>query len=379
MTATEQLRPGALSIEQMQRIHAPSPGYKASPSAPALAHAALAERLWGGSLTPVMADAQARGRFAGAVLGCPSTACTGVLKMAAGGRSQAWRNPAAVENIFCFDGELELRYGARLEHRLSLGRFDMVSVPAQVRHQIVNTGNGTLQAVLVLSIEPEAGYGAAFGLQAREGAAQAACDALGVSFDDEPGLPVDAPALEARVTRFATLVPYKKDLNRTSGLPPEATEALSAGSVFPLIVPQGHIGRSRTAPIYGHQGLYISIAECRAGDDNPPPHAHSDTQESFFVMDGSFEICTGFDAENVISVKAGDIVAVPPGVMRTFRNTTGVPARLFVIIQGPDRMSDTVSFSRRVGEDFERRFGRETIEAYSKIRMTFDAEERLGA
>lgn len=131
--------------------------------------------------------------------------------------------------------------------------------------------------------------------------------------------------------------------------------------------------------MYGHQGLYISIAECSAGNDGPPPHAHSDTQESFFVLDGSFDMCTGFDNETVVPVKAGDLIAMPKLVMRTFRNTAGRPSRLLVIIQGPGRMQDTVSFSRRIGEDFERRFGRQTIEEYAKIRMTFDAEERLGA
>jgi uncharacterized cupin superfamily protein len=188
----------------------------------------------------------------------------------------------------------------------------------------------------------------------------------------------DPATFEVRVTRFAQLVPYKKDLNRMGGLPAEATESLSAGNVYPLIVPEGHVGRSRTAPMYGNQGLYISIAECRAGDDGPPPHAHSDTQESFYVLDGSFDICTGFDNETVVQARPNDLTAIPTKVMRTFRNTSGKPARLLVIIQGPDRMNDTVSFSRRIGQDFERRFGAETIEAYAKIKMTFDAEERLG-
>ena len=47
------------------------------------------------------------------------------------------------------------------------------------------------------------------------------------------------------MTRFEKLVPYKKDLNRTGGLPAEATESLSAGNVDPLIEPEGHAARSR--------------------------------------------------------------------------------------------------------------------------------------
>ncbi|MDO9436702.1 cupin domain-containing protein [Hydrogenophaga sp.] len=374
---TDTARPGALSASHMQNILARAPHYRAASEAPAVAHAPTVLKLWGGSLTPLMAAAEITGRLARAALTCPPVACTGLLRMEQGARSKAWRNVDAIENIFCLEGQLELRYGARLEQTLVLGHFDMVSLPAGVRHEIANTGTGPVRAVVVLSIPANGSYGAVFGT-ADADAALPGLDALGVSFDDQAGVEVDAETLATRVNRFEKLVPYKKDLNRTGGLPAEATEALSAGSVFTLIVPEGHVGRSRTAPIYGNQGLYMSLAECRTGDDAPPAHAHSDTQESFFILDGTFEVYTGFDNESAIDVGPGDIVSVPKQVMRTFRNTTGKPARILAIIQGGDKMRDFVSFSRKVGADFERRFGVETIEAYKQIGMTFDAEERFG-
>lgn len=376
-TTTQAARPGALGAEQMQGILARGPSYRASPQAPAVAHAETVRRLWGGSLTPLMADAQAQGRFARAALTCPSTASAGMLSMAADARSKAWRNPEAIENIFCLDGSLELRYGQRLEHSLVLGRYDTVSVPAGVRHAFANTGGGDVRALVVLSIAAGGSYDAIFdAADAHE--PSPAYEALGASFDGEPGAAADAGTLGKRLARFATLVPYKKDLNRTGGLPPEATEMLSAGSVCTLVVPEGHAGRSRTAPIYGNQGLYIALAECRSGEDAPPAHAHWDTQESFFFLDGTFEVYTGFDNESAVAVGPGDLVTVPKQVMRTFRNTSGKPARLLAIIQGPDRMSDAVAYSKKLGADFARRFGDQAIEAYRQIGMTFDAEERLG-
>jgi uncharacterized RmlC-like cupin family protein len=376
-TTPEATRPGALSAAQMESILARGPAYRAGGSAPAVAHADTVQRLWGGRLTPLMAAAGTQGRFADAALTCPPTACMGMLAMEGGARSQAWRNPDAIENLFCLEGRLELRYGARLEHVLVVERFDTVSVPAGVRHAVANAGAVEMRALVVLSIAPGATYDAVF--DAANAAAPApACEALGVSFDAGLGAEVGADAVAGRLARFATLVPYKKDLKRNGGLPPEATEALSAGSVCTLVVPEGHQGRSRTAPIYGHQGLYIALAECRTGDDAPPAHAHWDTQESFFILDGTFEIYTGFDNESAASVGPGDLVCVPKQVMRTFRNTTGRPARLLAIIQGPDRMRDEVAYSRRVGADFERRFGADVIEGYKQIGMTFDAEERLG-
>ncbi|MCU4119084.1 cupin domain-containing protein [Variovorax sp. N23] len=363
----------------MEAIVARAPDYRASTGAPAVAHAELIEHLWGGPLTPLMTATESKGRFAGAVLTCPPTACVGALSMMRGARSKGWRNPGSIENLFCLEGSLEVRYGTRLEHSLVLDRFDMVSMPAGVRHAVANVGDSDVRTVIALSIAQGGNYDAVFDSADAKGSDPARA-ALGLRFEDEPGidLKADTDSVAGRVTRFAKLVPYKKSLKETGGLPPEATEALTAGSVFTLIVPEGHVGRSRTAPMYGNQGLYMSIAECRTGDDAPPAHAHSDTQESFFILDGSFEIYTGLDNESSVAVAPGDLVAVPKQLMRTFRNTSGQPARLLAIIQGPDRMRDNVSYSQRVGADFERRFGAQAIEAYKQIGMTFDAEERLG-
>jgi mannose-6-phosphate isomerase-like protein (cupin superfamily) len=362
----------------MQAALAPAPRYRASADAPAIAQADQVKRLWGGSLFPLMASSDARGRFAGAPLTCPPTACTGLLRLQPEASSRPWRNVDAIENLFCYEGQLELRYGAALDKRLVLQRFDMVSIPAGVRHRVSNVGLGEATAVMVLSIAPGESYDAVFDEDAAAGLS--GIESLGVRFAARPdGEGSDQEeAVASRVTRFDKLVPYKKDLNRTGGLPPEATEALSAGSVFTLIVPEGHVGRSRTSPIYGNQGLYMSLAECRTGDDAPPAHAHSDTQESFFILDGTFEVYTGFDNESAVSVGPGDLIAIPNQLMRTFRNTTGRPARLLAIIQGPDKMKDFVSYSRRTGLEFERRFGPQAIEYYRNIGMTFDAEERLG-
>lgn len=372
-------RPGALSADQMNQQLAAFPAYRSSPSAPGKRYEAEAAALWGGRLTPMMCAPGAQGRFAKAALSCPPTACTGSIELGAGARSKPWRNPQAIENFVCVAGSVELAFGPELANTITLGMWDMVSVPEGVRHEIRNPGAAKARVVAVLSIAPEGSYDAVFDVSAEAAAGEAARSALGVRFDSDKGAPVDPAVLAGRTTRFATLVPYKKDLDRTSGLPPEATMRLSAGSVYPLIVPEGHIGRSRTAPMYGKQGLYMSIAECTAGDDGPPPHAHSDTQESFYVLDGSFEICTGFDNESMVPAHPDDLFAVPNKVMRTFKNTSGKPARLLVIIQGPDRMQDTVSFSNSIGEEFKSRFGNDIIAKYADIRMTFDAEERLGA
>lgn len=378
----QHVRPGALSLDRMNACHTRFPDYGAPDDCPARVHAQAARLLWGGRLSPMLSAAECEGRFARAALRCPPTASTGCLRLDAGAQSQAWRNPRAQENIFCLDGPLELLLGPAPGHRVTLGRFDMLSVPANVRVQIRNPGTATVHAIVSISAPTSSlssrPYAAIFPTGARSLVGERAAEDLQVGFDDAQGDVVEAEVLDRRVSRFAALVPYKKALSQTGGLPPEATASLSASSVFPLIVPEGHKGRSRTAPMYGNQGLYISIAECHTGDDGPPPHSHSDTLETFFVLEGRFDICTGFDNESVVQAERFDVVSVPNKVQRAFINTSPGIARLLVLIQGPDGMNDTVWYSNRIGRDFERRFGPEVIAHYANIRMSFDAEERLG-
>ncbi|MDB5903999.1 MAG: cupin protein, partial [Betaproteobacteria bacterium] len=194
---------------------------------------------------------------------------------------------------------------------------------------------------------------------------------LGVVFDGR-GREVQDGEVERRITRFETLVPYKRQLNSNTGIPPAATEWLTAGSVYPLSVPEGHVGRSQYAPVRGLPGLTLAIAECEPGD-GPLPHAHFDTQESFFVLDGQWDVTSGFRDELALAVKPYDLVAMPDKVMRAFKNTGTEKARLFVIIQGRQKMSDLIAYTPEAGAEIERRHGAATVEAFGRINITFDA------
>jgi uncharacterized cupin superfamily protein len=329
-------------------------------------------QLWAMEVAPLLSSPASKGRFSGARQSCPERSCAAYAVMSPGAESMIYRNPDAFENVFCAEGEVQVAFESN--HVVTLGQYDFLSVPVNVRHRILNNGATPARLVIILNAGAASAYPAVFDTALESQVPSAAAAELSVSFDSESGASADTGEIDARVTRFSKLVAYKNDLHRTAGIPPEATEMLSAGSVFPLIVPVGHIGRSRTAPMYGNAGLYLSIAECMPGtDDAPPPHAHSDTQENFFVLDGEWDILGGRESELVIPARAHDLVAAPPGIMRTFLNKTGNKAKLLVIIQGPEKMNDTVTFSAEVGAEIARRFGQETIEAYSKIRMAFEA------
>lgn len=332
--------------------------------------AALA--LWGARVVPLMGPREVKGRFAHVPLSSPTRAAVGYLEYAPGAASLPYRNPDAIENILCLEGPLEVSWGMNLEHSTTLGRFDMLSMPADVQHVVRNKSERPARAIVALNGAPDCTYRAIFAEEARKSdVSPEAAAQLQASFGGR-GRDAAAGEVENRITRFEKLVPYKKQLQSNTGIPTEATEWLTASSVFPLIIPEGHIGRSQYAPLKGLPGLYLAIAECVSGD-GPLPHAHFDSQESFLVLDGEWDITSGPNDELRLPVKPYDLVAMPDKVMRSFRNTGKDKGRLFVIIQGQQKMSDLVAYSPEVGEEVKRRHGEETVAAFNRVNITFDA------
>jgi uncharacterized cupin superfamily protein len=328
-----------------------------------------AAALWGARVVPLMGPPDAKGRFAGAPLSSPTRASIGYLELVSGKASMAYRNPDAVENILCLEGPIEVAFGPRLERSVELGRFDMLSMPADVLHVIRNNAASPSRLIVALNSGPDSTYAAVFADEVALSAADAA--KLQVRFGGR-GREVAEGEVESRITWFEKLVPYKKQLQSNTGIPTAATEWLTAGSVYPLIVPEGHIGRSQYAPLKGLPGLSLAIAECEPGD-GPLPHAHFDSQESFLVLDGEWDISTGMNDELRIEVKPYDLVAMPDKVMRAFHNIGREKARLFVIIQGQEKMSDLIAYAPDVGEELKRRHGEETVAAFKRVNITFEA------
>ena len=367
---------GTVSLAELQDRLSSYPGYKDT-RAHERDRAKCTETLWGGRMAAIMAGKNTTGRYAGAHLECPDTACTGLIELNAYSHSMTYANVAAIENILALEDGLEVKYGVRQNKIVLLNRFDMVSIPVGLSHSLHNRRDGKLPMVSILNAGSGDGYAAVFSVDAGVNIPEQIAHTLQISLGNIPEAD-ETIDLETRVTRFKKLVPYKKQLSSSSGIPPEATEMLSADSVFPLIVPEGHVGRSSAAPMNGLPGLYLSIARCAGGaQDGPPPHAHTDTQETFFVLDGEWDISSGFNNENTVTAKPFDIIPMPSNVMRAFQNRSDRAANLFVIIQGKDKMSDTILFSDHYGEVVRDRFGEQTIDAYRKINMQFNAEERL--
>jgi quercetin dioxygenase-like cupin family protein len=61
-------------------------------------------------------------------------------------------------------------------------------------------------------------------------------------------------------------------------------------------------------------------------------HVHKRLEESFYVLDGEFELRAG---DEVMRGTRGSVMFVPPGVPHAFSNPTDAPARLLLVMSPP--------------------------------------------
>jgi mannose-6-phosphate isomerase-like protein (cupin superfamily) len=175
------------------------------------------------------------------------------------------------------------------------------------------------------------------------------------------------------LARFDELVPYQSQ-HAEKGVPREVMEYLAANKVFPVVAPAGLIGRNALAPVKGWPGLCITIAQCTPRQ-GPVAHNHTGTLETFFCLDGRFDIVWGNRLENKVTLEPGDLCSVPPGVYRAFRNLTDAEARLLVLIQGDQNMSDKIEMPRAIGEEVRQKHGDKVIDLLAGINMRFQGED----
>ncbi len=68
-----------------------------------------------------------------------------------------------------------------------------------------------------------------------------------------------------------------------------------------------------------------------AGMNGPPPHAHSHTTDTFYILEGTLHVTVD---GGEIDAPAGSYILVPPGVVHTFANTSEEPVR-FLNLNAP--------------------------------------------
>ncbi len=180
------------------------------------------------------------------------------------------------------------------------------------------------------------------------------------------------PSSSPTIARFKELVSYQSQ-HANNGIPREVMEYLAANQVFPIVSPPGLVGRNALAPLRGWPGLCITVAQCTP-NQGPVSHNHTGTLETFFCLDGRFDVLWGNELQHKVTLNPGDLCSVPPNVYRTFRNLTNAEARLLVLIQGDDKMSDKIEMLRSTGEGIRQQHGDHVMELLAGINMRFQGE-----
>jgi quercetin dioxygenase-like cupin family protein len=76
-------------------------------------------------------------------------------------------------------------------------------------------------------------------------------------------------------------------------------------------------------------GGALTVIECEAAPGGgPPPHVHEHEDESFYVLDGAFELLLG---DTIVHAAPGDFVFVPRGTVHRFQNVGAGTGRILIL------------------------------------------------
>jgi mannose-6-phosphate isomerase-like protein (cupin superfamily) len=180
--------------------------------------------------------------------------------------------------------------------------------------------------------------------------------------------------MERRTARFRKLETYQRQNFAAHDIPPGAVEKVTARRVYPVMAPADYQGRSAGAPVKGPRGLIVSIAECEPGN-GPGLHRHLNTVENFFCLSGRFEICWGEAGENKLVLEPLDMVSVPRGENRCFRNISEETGRLLVmIVPETDEQVDPIAYAPSLAREIESEYGRKALEGLQTIGFRFEQD-----
>ena len=133
--------------------------------------------------------------------------------------------------------------------------------------------------------------------------------------------------MERRVARFKKLTPHP-----TTFLDQAFPE--NERDVFNIIGRGVSEEKDASAEITDVDGFNVQMSRCKPGKGNAL-HSHT-TVETYMPFNGTWAIHWGDKGENHLVLEQFDLISVPPGVMRCFRNIGSEEAYLFTILGGTD-------------------------------------------
>lgn len=99
------------------------------------------------------------------------------------------------------------------------------------------------------------------------------------------------------------------------------------------------------------------------------------TPSRTFFVSGRFEIAWGDHGEHMIVLDPLDMISVPRGENRSFRNISNETGRLLVmIVPETDEQIDPISYAPSVAKEIEKEYGKAALDGLHKIGFKFEDE-----
>jgi mannose-6-phosphate isomerase-like protein (cupin superfamily) len=124
--------------------------------------------------------------------------------------------------------------------------------------------------------------------------------------------------------------------------------------------------------VKGPRGLIVTIAECEPGN-GPGLHRHLNTVENFMCLSGRFEIAWGDAGEHSLVLEPLDMISVPRGENRRFRNISNETGRLLVlIVPETEVQADPISYDPSLAKEIETEYGKSALEGLQNVGFKFE-------
>jgi uncharacterized RmlC-like cupin family protein len=130
-----------------------------------------------------------------------------------------------------------------------------------------------------------------------------------------------------RVARFDRLTPSARPLV-------DAVLPQFQREIFQIIGGGVTEDASIKAPITAVEGFHLSIV--KAGPTKGTGLHNHKTVEVFMPLTGTWTVQWGDDGENELTIGQWDVISIPTGIMRGFRNDSAEEAYLLAIVGGDD-------------------------------------------
>jgi mannose-6-phosphate isomerase-like protein (cupin superfamily) len=179
---------------------------------------------------------------------------------------------------------------------------------------------------------------------------------------------------EKLIARFRDQPSKKAGFAARTGIPTAAYEMVAAKDIFLMMAPPGMGGVNQRPGVTGPEGVTVNVCACPPGN-GPLMHIHQKTGETFMCLQGRFELRMGRtpQGEVVTHLDPFDLVPMPPGLWRQFRNVTEDTAYLLVITAGDRASFGDIHYTPQVGREIAERFGNGVREAFvSKLGFHFE-------